>query len=535
MVSRQTGFALVLAVSLVLSGTVGLAGIASGQTGGTAQGEPDLDVHLPQHTVLPGETTELSLVISNDGEMDFGSADYRDAVTAARNVRVSAEAEGPLRVETGKQPIGTVTTNRPGNAAVALTIPEGTEPGTYDIDVELEYSYTSTIWIGSTRIDDDTKTITRTVEVTVDDAPRFDIQNVSTDTRVGDRGTLSVTLANDGSQPADDVRLSLESQSAKFLFGESQAGTTRAGTIEPGENATLTYDVAVQSSASVREFALVGTVAYTDADGVPGVQERLSAGISPLPEQTFSVDPGESTLRVGEEGELRGTVTNTGPVIARNVVVQFAEQSPTAIPVESSVTVGTLEPGASADFAIPVEMTTEGKAVSKTFDLAITFRNEEGEKRAYQDASVSTAIEPRRDQFDITVDNRTIAAGTDRSLEVTVTNELDETVRDVDLRMFVDDPLDSSDDEAYVESLDPGESVSVVVTMNAAGDAVAKTYPASFDVRYDDTDGTSHVSETVTVPMTVTESEGGGLPLGLIGVLVAALVLVALAYWYRGD
>ncbi|UWG47863.1 S-layer protein [Halanaeroarchaeum sp. HSR-CO] len=522
-------------VLVTLSGTIAVAGVGLAQTEatGTAQGEPDLDVHLPQYTVVPGEVARLNLQVTNDGEMRFGQPEMRDAVTAARNVRVEAEAEGPLSVETGQMGIGTVTTNRPGNASIGLTVPEGTEPGTYDIDVELAYSYTDIVWLGSTRISEKTETETRTVEVTVDEAPRFEIESVDTDVRVADRGRMNVTVANTGSQVAEDVRLTLESSSSKFLFGQSQAGTSRIASLEPDANATLSYDVAVQSEASVREYALSGTVQYTDPDGIPGVHRGLSAGVRPLTEQTFSVESAESTLRVGEEGELRGTITNTGPATVEDVVIEYADRTPTIVPVERSAAIGTLEPGDSAEFVLPLEVTTTGKATDRSLDMAVTYRNEDGEKRGYEDVNAEATVEERRDQFAVTLADSEIPAGSDQTIEATITNQLDEPVSNVNMKLFVDDPLDSDEDEGYIGSLDPGESATVTLQLGAAGSAIAKTYPADFDVKYEDSDGTSKISNTVTVPVTVTQPEDTGLPWELIGAAVLLVIIALGGYLYR--
>jgi sialidase-1 len=115
-----------------------------------------------------------------------------------------------------------------------------------------------------------------------------------------------------------------------------------------------------------------------------------------------------------------------------------------------------------------------------------------------------------------------------------VTNNLDETASDVEARLFADDPLDTGQtDTGYVQSIEPGETVSVTFELTAAASATPeKTYPISFDFRYDDADGNSQLSNTVRMPIDVVEGEDGGLPLPLI---LAAVVLVAVAgaVWYR--
>ena len=529
--------AVVMAIALTLSGTVAVSGVGLVQPASAAsiQGEPDLDVYLPQDTVLPGEKTMVNLTVANEGDMTFGTPDSRSIATAAHDVRVSAGAEGPLVIETAEQAIGTVTEDRPLPAPLLMTIPAGTEPGTYEIEVELEYKHTSVYSLPSGAVNDQDRTETETVEITVDDAPRFDVESVSSDVRVGDRGSIAVTVANTGSQPAENVRMTLESSSSKFLFGESSAGTTRAESLDPGENTTLRYDVMVRPEASVREFALSGIVRYTDPDGIQGVDRDLSAGVTPSEEQTFAIESADSTLRVGEDGELHGTITNTGPVAADDVVVQFADQSATLIPVESSVAIGSLEPGADASFVLPVEVTTSGKAVDRSIDLAVRYRNEDGEQRAYQDVNMFAAVAEQRDQFDVELASTAIAAGGSRTVTATVTNQLDEPVSNINVKLFVDDPLDSDEDEGYIGSLAPGESKTVTLQMNADESAIAKTYPADIDVQYEDSDGTSKISNTVTVPISVTESEDSGQPWLLIAGGVALLIVVLGGYWYRRE
>ena len=53
-------------------------------------------------------------------------------------------------------------------------------------------------------------------------------------------------------------------------------------------------------------------VEYETPGDTPRTSRQLSFGVLPLPEQTFDVNDVESTIRVGEEGELRGTAFDTG-------------------------------------------------------------------------------------------------------------------------------------------------------------------------------------------------------------------------------
>ena len=519
-----------MASALSVGADAGGAALQAG--GGLVRGSPELSVTTPDPTLTPGRTNELALQISNDGDMDLGTAQTREIVTTARNVRVSADAGGtPLTVETGTLAIGSVTENRPGEAPVAVSVPEDVEQGTYQIDVELEYSYTYQQSGGVTT--DREETVDAEVEVDVSDDARFEVVNITTDARIGGEGTLEAEIENVGADAARDATVVLESASSGLGFGDRASDAARIDELAPGETATVRYDVAFAPGAPVREYALRGSVQFETSEGLQRVDERVSAGVVPGPEQRFSVTGVESDLHVGEEGEITGTVTNEGPDEARNVVIQFADQSQNVIPIERSVAVGTLAPGESGEFRLPIEIGEEAKAIDRTADIAVRYRNAEFETRAYQDVELLYEVQPERDQFLVEVDDREIEAGGERTLEVTLTNNLDEPVRDVEARLFADSPLDSGNDEGFVSELGPGESTTLTFDLSASGSGTAKTYPISFDFRYDDANGNSQLSDTTRVPITVVEGEGG-LPVGLgLVALVAVVVIGAGAYAFQ--
>ena len=490
-------------------------------------GSPDLDVYAPNPNLVPGRTNEVALQIANDGNFRFGDATSSEIVTTARNVRADVEADGPLSVESGEMSVGTVTTSAPSELPVSLNVPQDVDPGTYTLDVDLTYTYISS---GESR----TVTVSRDIDVRVRDDARFRVVDVESDVQVSDSGTLAVELENIGSEPATNADVRLTSAAGVLTFGGGTSSTARITELAPGETATVVYDVEVAASSAVRSYAVTGQVDFEDPDGITRTDDTLSFGVLPQREQRFSVDNVSADLRVGEDGDVYGTVTNDGPATARNVVVRYAEESPSLIPVEDSVAVGTLDPGASADFRLPLAVSGEAEAVGRTADIAVQYRNDEMERRSYQDLELVFDIAPERDRFDVAVTDRTIEAGGDRTLSVEVTNNLDEEVSDVEARLFADDPVATGDtDTGYAQSIAPGESVTMTFDLSATGSATpGSTYPISFDFRYDDADGNSQLSDTVRVPIDVTESEGGGLPVPL---LAGGLLIVGggAAVYYR--
>jgi len=509
-------------VALAGGGSVAQSDPAPAQL--SAGGEPDLDVHLPDPTVNPGETNELTLQISNDGELDYGPADAREVVTTARNVRVEADADGtPLTVESGETAIGAVTENQPGEVPIAISVPDDIEEGTYSVDVRVRYSHT--FRAGSVN-QDRSRTLRTSVDVEVDSDARFEVVSATTDAQVGDSGTLEVELENVGADAASDANVILESSSARLGFGESTRDTARIAEIDPGETTSVQYDVGFSPDAPVREYALDASVAFRTPDGLQRLDETPSLGVTPAEKQRFTISDTESDLYVGEDGDVRGTVTNDGPIEARNVVIRYTDESPNVIPIETAVAVGTLAAGESASFRLPIEISGEAEAVDRTADIAVQYRNAESERRIYEDLELLFDVAPKRDQFRLDVQPRTVTAGESVDVDVEVTNNLDQTVSDVEARLFADSPLDSADDEAFVEELDPGESTTMTFALDADSSATAKTYPVSFDFRYDDERGNSQLSDTARVAITV-DDDGDGVSWLLVAVV--GLVVIAVS------
>ncbi|WIV68265.1 COG1361 S-layer family protein [Natrialbaceae archaeon AArc-T1-2] len=496
-------------------------------------GEPDLEAFAPDRHFVPGTASELSLQVANDGEFSSGDPDARELVTTARNVRVAVDDDSvPFEVRTGTQAIGSVSENEPREQVpFEVHVPEDVDHGEYEVDVELEYSYTDRYFPRAQSARERTTTTTETITIEVDDAPRFEVVDAHSDVQVGEEGTATLAVENVGDEDARDVRLTSEATSSRLAFGERETDTTHVDEWKAGERQTVTYDVVATPDASARSYAFETTARYDDSEGVPGADEGITWGLTPAGEQRFSVESTETSLRVGEDGAIYGTVRNDGPTKAENVVLRYTDETPNVVPIETAVAVGTLEPGESGEFRLPLEVTGEADAVDRTLDVGVQYRTADLEQRLYEDVELLAAVEPKRDQFDVDVTDREIAAGETKSVDVEVTNNLDQTVTDVEARLFADDPLDSDDDEGFVEELEPGESVTMTFELEAASGATAKTYPISFDFRYDDERGTSQLSETTRVAIDVDAPEDD-FPWLLVGLVVAS-GLGGGAYVYR--
>lgn len=527
-----------LLVALVVLATVAATGIVAGQSSsGTVIGRPAIEVYTSTTEVEPGTQTDLDLVVSNDGELRRGGpAQYEERVTTARGVSLEVEAgDTPFEINTGRVAVGEAPRGTTPVDPVSITVPEDVDPGRYRIPVTVSYSYTVSVEynaVGSPEYNDLTLEETQYVTLRVRDQAQFDVADTSTTTQIGDTGTVTVTLENDGTRTARDASVVLSSPTDELTFGSGSASSTGyVGTWEPGTNTTVEYTVEFDDDAALRNYSLSATVEYEDTDGIARTSEPLAVGVRPVPEQTFALRDAESTLRVGEEGRFAGTVVNRGPDTARQPVVVFQSSNPNVNVESNEYALDTLEPGASGAFAFDVEISDAASATTQQFNVSVRYRNERDDVRQSDPLNERVLIEPKRDRFSVEAVNRTVVAGGTTTLELRVTNEGDDPLRDVEAKAFVQSPLSSDDDEGLVSALDPGESATFVIGLSASGSALEKDYPVSIDFQYELPDGDTEVSETYRVPVSVEQREGGGLP--FLPITVGALAVTGLGLLVR--
>ena len=537
--SLTTVLTAVLLVGFVVSAVPSIA-TAQASESGDVVGNPDVTFTTSSEPLSADTADELTVSIVNYGQIiQHGPSQYEDSVMTARGLSFEIDdGDTPIDVQTGQVSVGNFPTGST-EKTVSVIVPDNAEPGTYKLPVNYEYSYTRHIRYGPsgpTEGSDSTKTKTGSITVQVREDARFEIVEANATTQVGDNNDVSFTLKNTGSEIARGANINAESQSSSLTFESGDTSSTASvGDWEPGEIRTVSYNAALESDAPVRGYSVNLKINYDDIDGIDRTSDPITTTVQSIREQEFTLSNVESQLRVGEDGDLIGTVHNDGPLPARNVVVQYTGEDQSVIPTEDSTAVGTLDPGQSESFSLPIAISGSAESGLRSLDMAIKYRNDEGETRTFDELAVDAEVAPERDRFDATIENRTIQAGGSRAVDVAVTNNLNEVASDVEVRLFADDPLDTGDtDTGYVQSLDPGETKTVTFELTTTGSAtVGSTYPISLDFRYDDTEGDSHLTKTYRLPIDVIESQEGGLPLPVIAVALLVIGTAALVIYRR--
>ncbi len=605
---------------------------------------------MPDTDFQPGEQTSLQVILLNDGNVTSGSASnpqLEQQVTTARAVRVSVDDDhdAPVSVKTNERAIAQLPDGSSTPVEFRMDVDQNAEPGTYKLPVNVSYNYTEAVDPQTGETDHNSTWKNFTVGLTIEEAAQFSVTNVESTARIGATGTVDVTLRNTGSAVARNASVLLESQNADMTFGQASSSSRYVdGAWEPGERRTISYRVSASQSASQQRYAFGATVNYEDEDGTPMQSQSLSLGVTPEPEQSFSVtsvdsdvavaddgpvtvtvrndgpaevrdasvtitssssalvfggsasaseyigtwgpnetreltvdttatpdadsrsyslqasvsyedtegDPGESgtlqfgvrpdpeveyefeatnvssNLRVGEEGTLSGTITNTGDARADSVVVVFESESANVSPLEREYSIGMLRVNRSKEFSFDVDVSEAAEAGPRQFTLRPTYRNKDDERREAESFDVRQRVREQRDRFSIDAGDATVERGEGRKLTVTVTNRGNTAVTNLDAALYADDPISIDDAKAYAQQIEPGESRDLTFEVSAGSDALTKSYPLEMDFQYDE-NGDTKLDSGYRFAVDVTEPEddgGGGLPVALIAIAVVAVIAV---------
>jgi hypothetical protein len=523
-------FSVVLVSILLIGATAGI-GVALDESP-FVEGEPVLDIYAPEPTLDSGETTDLTVQIANSGELESGTIEQRETVTTARSVTVAfKDGNIPFTVETRQQSLGLIADGSVTEIPVTVTVPDDVTPGKYSIDVVIEYTHTFRFKPDSNFIQERSRTARESVDVRIDDEPQFELQTLESNVQLGGSGTIITEITNVGSETARDLVVELTSASGDVTLGETEKNTARIDQLSPGEKTTLTYEANVRSDASLRNFALRGSVQFTDPDGIRETQDELSVGLQPQPEQEFSLSVNESTLRVGETGRIKGTIQNDGPADVSDMVLvlgetQFESRSTT-------YSVGDLTADKSKAFQFRGTVPSEADAVPQQIDVRAQYRTPVDNERVFED-SIHVSVEDRRDVVTVAAIDPEFTAGEEGVLDLEITNQRDIELRDVQLGLVVEEPLQSEFRTSVIPSLQPEESAQIAFDLEINSDAPESQFPATVQVTYLDQDGERNTARASTIAIRVTESDRGEFPteFAIFGILVA-IVLVGAWLFYR--
>ena len=337
------------------------------------------DVTHRTHVTVRIESAVRLGIESVSGENLHAKEDGRVVVTVrnegtetATDAELLMEGSDQLIPRTNGLSLGTLAPGETATASFRVGVAETESTDTYAVPFRLRYEDGNGV-VRESQV--------RTGQVTVADAPTFDLSATTTDLYVDSTGAVTLSVTNTGDRPVTNARALLAPMEPFSPLSTSAS----LGTLDPGETATAKFKLDVADRAIAQDYPLEFTVAYEDAYRETVESDPLTVPVTVGPEMTVDTS-GLPTVAAGSTDTIEVTVTNTGEGTMTDAVARINANTPFETDDDTAY-VGELGPGESTTVTFTVSV--DGAATPKTYSLDTTVKYDNSFGR-----TVVTDVEP---------------------------------------------------------------------------------------------------------------------------------------------
>ncbi len=181
----------------------------------------------------------------------------------------------------------------------------------------------------------------------------------------------------------------------------------------------------------------------------------------------------------------------------------------------------------SYDYQDNVRVYASDLSTAGSVPTLVNYRTSYIYQKANGTAPISIIVKKQAD-FEIAAARGDLSAGTKKaSIDVTYRNIGEDPVNDAVARISIFKPFSSTDDQAFIGTLAPGEEKTVVFRIDIDSDATPKDYGINSEIKYRDVNGETVISRSMKIPATVKAASAS-----LLLPTVAVLVIIVAAGWY---
>jgi hypothetical protein len=328
------------------------------------------------------ETRYVTVTVSDDATFDVTNVESNTQVGSSGTVAVTVENTGQTAANNSEVTLASQNGELTfGERSQSVRSVDSWAPGErrtfrYDIataeDAQAD-SYPFNLSVAFDNPDGIRKHATGTsVSITPDAEQTFSMSDVESTLRAGDEGTIEATVTNNGPRAVDNVVVNWESDHSNLSPQETQVAV---GSLETGASTRVSFSVDATDSAqeSTKQFDFAASFRNTDGDREESDTLEIQAPVSPS-EDEFALEATNTSIGVGQSGNIDVTVTNTRDVTLSDISAKLFASSPISADDDTAY-IDALGPGESQ--TITFSVSTGGSALQKAYPIEMDFRYEE--------------------------------------------------------------------------------------------------------------------------------------------------------------
>ncbi len=305
------------------------------------------------------------------------------------------------------------------------------------------------------------------------------------------------------------------------VYGGPDLNATLIGDDQYSRGDTVTLNIEMMNKGTITGFESDKDVAFGD-------------GVGMMLQQTEMQYESQATTAVGILATLKSdnpdVKVKSGPQQAGTLKQGKQSASPTKFTIEinKNASAGTYPLTLDLTYQYQNNVQLSGDDLDPTTgivtnkEVGIWYEN----KTQTQTINIEVKKEPYFEVSNVTGDLYPDEGG---MLRVTYKNTGEEPAKDATVRLSAADPFSTTDDQAYLGTLNPGEEAVAVFDMDVDDTATPKPYSLSSEILYEDADGHDQVSDTIKINTEVLPAEkslpGYQIGTGIVMALAACFVI----------
>jgi len=338
-------------------------------------GSPELTAAVSgTNEFSPGDEVTIAVQLQNEGlnELKFvgsGIISRDDQPNTAKLITITLDpGDSPLIVKSDPQMIGDLKGGSSTVVNFKVKIPKNATVGTYDLPLNIKYTY---LWlaeqIGTDSIQytyRDTKE-TLTLPVKIKPVLQFSIISSTTEhLNAGTEGYLTLVINNTGQEEGKKAILKLARNGNSMVIPTDSS--SYIGDFPPGAEITSKFKLSVSSDAEAKTYPLDVYINYEDYVGDIVDSDRTTIGIPVGGKAEFTVVSDPIELSPGQKKAVTVQYKNTGDATVYSAQARISAIDPFTSDDDTAF-LGTFAPGETKEATF--EISVDSSATEKEYGL----------------------------------------------------------------------------------------------------------------------------------------------------------------------